>query len=167
MISNKKIVIVNGTSEKDILQFADCAVRASENVIYHSMLDDARHIAYMANVNYPSNNSDKDQKLIDDLISAFNEYCDLSLERFIELLSGFFLIDELDHAFIYAKYPELEKKFIEYAKEKGYTICTLFIESEEENSSCLSNKSLFNTIITNNGSLEDLMNETIKYICGK
>ena len=166
MISNKKIVIVNGTSEEDILQFADCAVKASENVVYHSILDGVKHIAHLANVHYPSKDSDKDQKLIDGLVSVFDEYCDLSFERFIEILSGFFMIDELDHAFIYTKYPDLEKRFIEYAKEKDYVVCSLFIESGK-NSTCLSDKSSFDTVITNNGSIEDLMDETIKFICKK
>ena len=59
MIGTKKIVIVNGTNEEDIDMLADCVVRASENVVYHSILDGVKHIAHMANIHYPSKDSEK------------------------------------------------------------------------------------------------------------
>lgn len=166
MVGTKKIVILNGTNEEDIYQFADCAIKTSENVIYHSILDGVKHIAHLAQVHYPSKDSEKDQRLVDELVSVFDEYCDLSFERFTEILSGYFMIDDLDHVFIYTKYPKLEERFIEYSRQKGYDIHSLFIESGKS-STTLSNKTSFDTIITNNGSLEDLMEHTIKYICGR
>lgn len=164
MIGTKKIVIINGTNEEDIDMFADCVIKASENVIYHSILDSIKYITYIANIHYPSNNSEKDRKLIDDLVSLFDEYCDLSLRRFSEIVSEYFSFDDLDHAFIYTKYPEIEKKFVEYCHQKKYDVRTLFIESNK-NSTCLSDKSTFETTLTNNGTNEDLMDQIIQYIC--
>lgn len=166
MIGTKKIVIVNGTNEEDIDMLADCVVRASENVVYHSILDGVKHIAHMANIHYPSKDSEKDKKLVDGLVSLFDDYCNLSLNRFTEILSGYFMLDDLDHAFIYTKYPEIEKKFIDYAHEKDFDVHTLFVESGKV-STCLSDKSSFETIIFNDGTVENLMDEVIKYICGR
>ena len=164
MINNKKIVILNGTNEEDILCFVDCAFKASENIVYHSILDAVKHIAHLAQVGYPSDDSGRNQKLIDELVDAFDTFSDLSFTRFKEILSGFYMLDDLDHLFIYTKYPDLEKKFVNYAHEMKYNIQTLFIESNKEKT-CLSDVSSFDRIISNNGSTEDLMDATIKYIC--
>ena len=111
-------------------------------------------------------NSEKDRSFLSDFKQLINHYYDITFRDFtnlIELYSGIFLIHSREWSEII--------RFREYCEQNNIKFITIFLTSPNEknynnwsDTFCIDRKELYNFIIENKGSLEDLK-ENAKQFC--
>lgn len=166
---NKRIVFVDGTTIDDRNAFVDAAMKYSENVIYHSVVDAARHIAFTASVGYNGKSESKDLELIDDIINAFDKYCNLSMDKFIEAIDGFNLIPELDTMMVYCRFERIHKDFMRHCTYQNIQFDSVFVKSSDSNETNQypnrTDINDFRCIIERTDDIDDFNDKVIRFIC--
>ena len=164
-MTNKRIVIVDGTTTADKNAFVDAALNYSENIVYHSVLDNARHIASIASIGYSRENTDKDAQLLDDITEAVDKYCNLSKQRFIECVDSFKLLPELDILVVYCRWERIHDEIVKYCYHQNIPVEGVFITSDSEcdHSDIMASADKFNTVISRND--PNFGDKVIRFIC--